>query len=465
MLRYFRINDPYRLLGLFVLLGMLCLPLFIDSAGTTLPELKTFLVGEKVAEGHALYSEIIDTTPPFASWFYGICDWIFGRNLTGRHLVTFVILFLQSAFLGIILIDKKAFPENTYIPSLLFSLLTLVSFDVLSLTADIASFGFLLLTLNTMLTEIEFRVQRDETIFNLGLFVSLASLFNFSYVIYLPGIFIILLIFTRNNVRKYLLMVVGFLLPHMVLFCLFYLYGHGEELWGRFYLPNLTFSSHSLMSIKSLLFLCAAPLFYLFVSLFILNRDAHLTKYQSQMLQAMFVWFLIALVQLYFTPDLRPQSLLPLAPPVCFFFTHFLLLIRRRKFAEINTWVLLLGIAGVMYLARYKKAVPIDYSRLLANSPSVLFTGKRILVLDNDPGIYLSNTLSPSFIDPNLTKEIFDGPQYYENVLLVNRLFNQDAPEIILDPDNRMDKFFDRLPGLKGRYTKSENGYWVLINN
>ncbi|MBX2944387.1 MAG: hypothetical protein KF725_01035 [Cyclobacteriaceae bacterium] len=463
MLRYFRINDPYRLIGLLGLLVALCLPLLMDTPQTTLPELKSFLVGEKVSDGFGLYHELIDSTPPFAAWFYGACDFLFGRSLTARHIAALLILFFQSAFLGIVFIDKKVFAENTYIPTLIFSILTLISFDFLSLTADLLAFGFLLLALNALLTEIEFRVQRDETIFNLGLFISFASLCNFSYIIFLPGIILILLLFTRNTLRKHLLLLTGFLLPHLILCSVYYINGNLGDLWNRFYWFGLSFPNEKLVSLKSLLILTSVPLVYLFISVFILGRDARLTKYQSQLLQTMFLWLLIGLLQIYFTPDLRPQNLLPLLPAVSFFLTHFLLLIRRRKFAELSIWMLLIGVVCGQYLTRYNKLTSVDYASLFVNASSFTITDKNVLLLADQPGIFLNNKLSPPFINWPLTKEIMDGPQYYENLLLVSRLFEKDLPEVIVDPENKMEKFFERLPVLKIRYSKSLQGYWQLI--
>ena len=300
MLSYFRINDPYRLLALFALLTLVWLPMFIDTPPLTVPEVKSFVIGEKVSEGFNLYSELIDSTPPLASWFYGITDWIFGRHITGRHIMSFIILFMQSAFLGIVFISKKAFPENTYIPSLIFSLLTLISFDMLSLTADLAAFGFLLLALNSLLTELEFRSDHDETVFNLGLFTSFASLLNFSYSLYLPGFILILIFFTRKMLRNYLLMLIGFLLPHLLLVVIFYLKGNASDLWQNFYLPNLSFPNESLLSVKSFFVLGSLPMLYLVISVIMLNRKAHLTKYQSQVMQTMWLWMFIAFVQIYF---------------------------------------------------------------------------------------------------------------------------------------------------------------------
>jgi hypothetical protein len=466
MLSYFRINDPYRLIGLLVIMTLLCLPLFIDSTPLTYPELKSFVIGEKVREGNSLYSELLESTPPLASWLYSACDWVFGRNLTVRHILAFLILFTQSAFLGIMLIDKKVFGENTYIPSLLFSLLAFISFDSISLTSDLFAFGFMLLALNNLFKEIEFRIQRDETIFNLGFFISLASLLCFSYSIYLPGAIIILALFTRSTPRKYLLMVLGFLLPHLFLACIYYSNGNLSALWYYFYVPSLSFSSESLMSAGSLLILCAIPLFYLFLSLFILNRDARLTKYQSQIFQAMFVWFIIALVQVFFAEDRRPQSLIPLIPPTSFYLTHFLLLIRRRKFAEINLLILVIAIVTVAYLARYNKIDRIRYEGLVVKQESAPINQKRILVLDHQPALFVDNKLATPFYDWDMSRTIFEQPNYYDHMLMVYRSLEEDLPEVIIDPKNLMEDFFSRLPALQSKYEKSTEGYRLKkINN
>lgn len=464
LLRYFRINDPYRLLALAGLFTVLVLPLFIDPLPLTLPELQSILLGQKVAEGFNLYSEIVDATPPLASWFYGLINWVLGENLTLRHICAFVILLFQGAFLSIILIEKKAFTENTYIPSLIFLTLTLLSFDNFSLTADLGAFGFLLLALNSLLTEIEFKVQRDETIFSIGLFISLATLFNFSCIIYLPGVVLILILFTRNEVRKYLLMITGFMLPHLVIAAVYFINGNLHDIWQSFYLTNLVFPTASLISFKSTLILCSVPLVYLLIAVVVLNREARLTKYQSQILTAMFLWFTIGLIQIYFTPQFRPQSLLPILPAVSFFFTHFLLLIRRRKFAEINVWVLLLGILTTLYLARYSK-MDVDYSRLIVQTNQNELTAKRLLILDETISGYANNIIAPPLINWKLTREIFDHPHYYEHILQVHRLFEADPPELIIDPENKMQPFFDRIPDLQNKYRRSEEGKWVLIEN
>jgi len=195
------------------------------------------------------------------------------------------------------------------------------------------------------------------------------------------------------------------------------------------------------MSGKSMLVLCAMPLLYLFISLFILNRDARLTKYQSQIFQAMFLLFMVAFIQVFFAADRRPQSMIPFIPPVSFFLTHFLLLIRRRRFAEIHLWTLLIGIVTVAYLARYDKIGYIQYKDLIVNDNLGSVHGKRILVLKDQPEKFVNNHLAAAFYEWKLCRPIFEEPDYYQNVQIVDELFERDLPEEIIDPNNLMEGF------------------------
>jgi hypothetical protein len=438
--------------------------MLIDTPEVTLPELKSFLIGEKVSEGYALYSEIIDDTPPLAMWWFGLMEMIFGRSLTAWHLIAFLILFIQSAFWGIILIDKKVFPENTYIPSFLFSILTFLSVDFFTVSSDLLAFGFILLALNNLLKEIEFREQRDDSIFNLGVYVGIASLFSFSYIIYLPGILLMMPLFTRASMRKFLFPIFGCLLPHLILAAVTYYRGTLSFWWQYYYVSGFQFETDTLMTIKSLLWLAAIPLAYLIISFLVVSREVRLTKYQSQVVQVMFLWLIITFLQLFLSKDLRPQSLLPLLPPVSFFLTHFLLTIRRKKFAELHFWIIAIGIVSVSYCARYNMLESVQYDRLVVHQEPTKIQNKKILVLDKNYSFYLVNQMAPAFTNSTLREAIFTEPGYYENVLLVNRMFESDLPDVIVDSRQLMKAYFDRIPALQKKYVPTPEGY-RLVNN
>ena len=460
LLRYFRINDPYRLFGLLALFLLIQVPMLIDSPEITYPELKGLVVGEKIHNGSTLYVSLVEAVAPAAGWFDGLMDLLFGRSVLARRILAFMIVFLQASYLGIVFANKKAFVENTYIPSLIFAILFCFSFDTLSLTPELIGSSFLLPALSNLFREIEFREQRNESIFNLGIYVSLASLFAFSYALFLPGALITLTIFTRSSPRKYLLLAFGFLLPHLCLISSYFLMDELKGLWEYFYLPNLSLRSTHLVSNFSLMVLGAIPLFFLIISLVMMTRDARLSKYQTQLVQTMFFWMLFAFLQGLYSKDIRPQNFITLIPALSFYITHFLLLIRRRKFAEMNIWVFLIGVVAVNYLARYDLLQSVHYDRLFVPEQNVSNGDKKMLVLDDDWSIYRYHTMASPFLNWELAERTFSHPEYYDNVLRVFEGMDNDPPDIIRDKNDLLKPFLDRIPELRKRYYKEGIYYY-----
>jgi len=54
MLRFFRINDPYRLLAILIFLILVSLPLMINRPELTKPELKSMIIGEAMDNGQMM---------------------------------------------------------------------------------------------------------------------------------------------------------------------------------------------------------------------------------------------------------------------------------------------------------------------------------------------------------------------------------------------------------------------------
>jgi hypothetical protein len=458
LLQYFRINDPYRIIGLLVILLVLYVPLLIDTPPITFPELNTLIVGQKVLAGSALYTQVIDSIAPFTGWLSGLTTWIFGDSVLGRHVLAFILLFVEAVMLGLIFIDKKAFPDSSFIPSLIFGILCVFSFDSVSLSGELIGAFFLLMTLNSVYKEIEFREENFEMVMKAGLFTGIASLFEFSFSIYVFAVLIILILYTRTSGRKILLLFVGYLLPHLLLVSIYFIKGGVSELWNYFYLPNLGFNGDSYIGTSSLLMLLSVPLFYFAASLVTLNRESRFTKYQSQLLQAMFFWTLFSIIQVYYSKSFRPHSFITVMIGFSFFISHFFLIVMRRRFAEMAFWIFLAGIASVSYYTRYGPAKEVTYERLLVPDQNTNLSGRKIVVLADSLQMYQHNTMATPFLNWSLSEEIFMNPEYYDNISQVNAGF-QEKPDVIIDPKNLMMPFLERIPELQRAYTRTSGGY------
>ena len=457
MLHFFRFNDPYRLLAVLILLVAMSLPIFIQPMPITIQELKDIVLGELLNSGKIIYLQVVDDTPWFASWLAKAVEFVVGRSILMRHIIALLIIFFQAAFFAFILIRNRAYNESNYLPAFIFGVICFFSFDMLSLSRELLASTFLLLALNNIFKEIEFKVQRDEIILNIGVFLGIASLLVFSYTVFLIGSLVILFVFTRITLRKSLLLTFGFIFPHLTLICLFYFRDGLPEFVQYFYGSNFTFHSTNLVSWKSIFWMSSGIILFFFFALIMLNREARFTKYQSQLMQLMLLWLVISFIEIGITRELTPHSFITFAPPLAYFISHYILLIRRKWIAESMMWIFLLSTIGISTASRLNKIKSIDYSGLFVRDSKYksFIKGKKILVLGHDYAIYENNRAASYFLNWSLSKEIFENPEYYESVILVQNSFECDMPDIIIDENGWMKKFFLRLPVLNAQYEKS----------
>lgn len=461
MLRFFRINDPYRLVAILIFLVLFSLPLMINPAGLTKPELKSMVIGEALDNGQMMYTEIFDSTAPMAAGTFGFIDWLMGRSIIGRQIIALILIFFQAAFFAILLINNKAYADNTYVPGLLYGLLCFFSFDFLSVTPELLGSTVLLLALNNLFREIEFRVQREGTIINVGFYIGLASVFVFTYSIFLLAAFVILIMFARISFRKSLLLTFGFFLPHVVI-GVYYFYNDAlPDFWNNFYLENLRHTDINLISGKSLLILGILPITYFVFSLFMMTREARFTKYQSQLFQVMFLWLAFCVVEFFLTRQLTPHSLIIVIPSLAYFFSHYLLLIRRKWIAESMLWILICGVIGMNLLASKGRMGSVDYSRMFVAQKSAPVTGRRVMVLGDDLSVYRNNDLGGYFLDWRLSERTLNGVQYYDHVLKIAEMFHKFPPDVIVDESGIFGSLATRIPSLNSKYHKQGDNLYL----
>ena len=141
-------------------------------------------------------------------------------------------------------------------------------------------------------------------------------------------------------------------------------------------------------------------------------------------------------------------------PSLSFFFTHFFLLIRRKRIAEAYLWILLLGVVSISNLARHNSLTRVSYAELFVPDQSQYPKNSAVLVLDDDWSIYRDNTLASPFFNWKLSGDIFLHPEYYENVIQVYDGLKSDRPDIIRDKSNLLRPFLDRMPELNELYER-----------
>ncbi|HNR74905.1 MAG TPA: hypothetical protein PKM03_11795, partial [Cyclobacteriaceae bacterium] len=150
------------------------------------------------------------------------------------------------------------------------------------------------------------------------------------------------------------------------------------------------------------------------------------------------------------------------APPLAYFISHFILLIRRKWIAELLLWGFAAGIVTVAYLARYDKIDSIDYQKIYFNKVDAAPVNKRILVLDEQWGYFENNTLATGFYEWKISQKYFRETDYFQNVVLIDKAFENDLPELIVDPNQVMPGVFKRIPAIAKQYVKHGTTYQLI---
>lgn len=459
MLQLFRVNDPYRVFFLLVLLMLGFVPVLFLAPLVTHPVLHSFLLGEAANTGLKLYAELIDSTAPLTVWVFRGLDFLFGRSLAARGWVALLILFWEGAFFVRLLIANRVYPDSTYVPGLIFVILCFISFDFFTVTPALLGSLMLLFALNFLFREIEFREQRDETIFLVGFYLGAATLFLFSYGVFFIGTVVLLGIYTRLTVRRVLLLLLGFGFPHLLFTTYHFYQGTLPAWWAHFYEANLTLVTRSYLETGSLFWLALIPSAYLIFSLFLMSREARFTKYQSQLFQVMFWWMVFSALEWLITRERTPQSLITFLPPASYFISYYLLLIRRRWIAEWMTRLLLIFIVAGFYVHRSGTLALVDYDGLCVRAASPLVPQqKKIMALVPQRDFYLHHEMGGGFLDYTLSAKLLSA-EYMEPVERVAQMIKKNPPDVIWDPRHRLEPFMSHLPAVAVQYQRQGDMY------
>jgi len=459
MIRFFSINDPYRLLIVLAFMILMGTVAHHHLPEATFAETKGMVVGEMMSDGLLLYDEIRDSTPPLTAITHRAAVGLFDRDLAMRRSVTVLLLFLQAALLGFLLSNNRAFDQPGYLPSFIYAVLVFFSFDSVTYTREVWASLFLLLAMDRLLRQIQFRNQNESNLTILGIFTGLSTLFVFTYSVFYIAILIVLILNSRPQLRQILLFTTSFLFPHIILFCVYFLFDAGAALQSSFYIPNFEFNARSFMKAQSIIMLAAVPLIYLVFAFAMAFRDSRMTKYQSQIFQIMIFWLLFGIIEVWIARQRTAQSLIVCAAPAAYLITFYLIKIKRKRIANFMLLVLTgatlitggLGISG--------KIKSIDYSLNFPGTENTEIAGKRILVLSDRIDFYSKNRAAGFFPEWNLCESFFRAPGYYEHVEILYQAFKKNPPEVIIDPENLMPRVFYYLPELCTSYRKSGDKY------
>jgi hypothetical protein len=466
LLGYFRINDPYRLVIIFILLLILRLPYLISSEWLSIPELKWMLIGERMNDGAMLYVDIWDDIAPLSALVYKGINFAAGRALIAFQVLGLMVFYFQIFYINLIALRLKMYNENNYLPALFYGILGLLSFNMLTLSPVLMGMTFVLFSINNLLRHVESRNRTDANLINIGLFTGIAMLFYlpFAFAIFIHAV--ILLFFTNTLTRRYLLLLYGLIMPIAMTWVYYVWNGETSNFYHNYLFALFRAHPASILSLKTILILSGLTvLLYVFASFKTLSGSGF-NIFQVRIQKTMFFASVVSLGIWLLYSDRAGYSLVVFVPWAAFFFAHFFLSIRSGLKRELSFLVYLLSILILYFGVAFRLPAingHVDYADLIVQQQAdqrIPYRDKKILVLGPDIQPYLHGKVSTPYFNWSLSKDQLEGLNYYDNLEAIGRNIRGDMPDYIIDQVGLVPRLFEKIPLLGREFVPVGNGIY-----
>ncbi len=457
MLRFFRINDPYRLAIIFVLLVLIR---FIQSYfinDVSYFELKWLLLGDWLGQGFTMYSETFDYTGPIAAFIYKYLDLIFGRSQFIHHMFSSLVIIFQAGIFNQLLLKNKAYDENSYLPAFLYMILMVSVPDYMALSPQLLSLTFILLALRNVLRRIDNQVT-DELFLNSGIFIGIATMIYLPSIIFFLVFLFALILFSTAVPRRLALYLFSFLLAFSM--CALYFYWRGD-MWifiNSYLIQNLLVNVKSLISLQDML-LISAGFFLIFVlGVFKTWGAARLTNFQQKIQQVIWLMFLGGVVTFFMSNENALLELVFIVPVIAYFWTHYFILIRRRIFRFLMPGLLIIGLLIYSAYSYQTLTYPLE-------ATTIEDASEKTMVLGGDLSYYKTLNMGTPCFNSHLSALAFNGLDYYESAGDLYKLFQKANPQTVIDDMDVMPQVIQRFPNLASDYERIESNRYVKVSN
>ena len=467
MIRYFKINDPYRLLVLLVFLSVGRLPWLLGDPGPTLPELDWLVAGERLSTGSLLYAELWDELGPLSALVYSAIDFVFGRSVLSYRIAGLILYFFQTGYFNHFLRKRKAFSEYTYVPAFIYALLGMMFFDTITLSPQLMALTALLGSIDSSFGIIASREQPRNLVLNTGLLLATAALFYLPIIVFAIPILTGLLLYSNLRAKGFFLLFYGILAPFLLLWLYYYWRGETTALQISYFHSLFRGSERTLLSLTAASAGLALPAITTVFSVAKVLRHPGFINYQVCLqwiiillgIAALFIWLLWS--------DRSGSASVIFVAPMAFFMAQFFQILKKAWIREGLAVLIILFIAYMNFGPRKGPASRLpDYTKSLIAVPKeypALPSGTKVLVIGDDRSYYLHHRLATPYFKWRLSKQQLERLDYYDNLVDIFLNFRADMPGVIIDQHSIMPEIFSKIPSLREAYRQgADNGVYYL---
>lgn len=414
-----------------------------------------------MASGATLYQDLWDDFAPLSAGFYWLIESVFNRSAFVYHIVAIFLIILQGAILNYSSLKHKLYNENSYTLALIYVLLFISFFDFYLLSPVLLGNTFVILALNKLITHIQTWQKSDDRILTIGLFLGISTLFYVPYFIFSLLVFFSFIFFTGTSVRRNMLFIYGFLLPVIITWLYYVWHDSGYEFIYQVVYSVLIFKSIYYTDLISIMIIGLVPSLFTFYSALKTFSSTGYTNFQVRIQQLMIFMLVLGLIVFSLANYKAPHALIIFFVPAAFFLNHFFLRIQRMLWQEVTFTIFVLLIVLVNYgsLGDWLftgKFIKEENMLVTATRYDNLTRNKKVLVLDQNLSVYKNSELATPYFNYKLSLNHFANPGYYDNLTAILENFDEDTPEVIIDPNKHMSAIFERIPVLAEQYRKHQ---------
>ncbi|MCF2442922.1 hypothetical protein L0657_03060 [Dyadobacter sp. CY345] len=461
MLSFFRVNAAYQMISVVVFFLLLRLPFFFGGIPLLIPELSWMLVGEQMNHGFMLYRDVWDNVSPFSGLAYWLIDSVFGRSQGVYQLIAAGLGIIQILYFNYVIFSREVFPERTYIPGALYAIFLNISFDLGTLSPMLMANTFLLFAFG-LIVKILVRREATNQVFEMGLYIGIATLFYLPASLFMVWAFLALLFYTGATIRHHLLGLFGSLFPLLMVLLFFYMNDGIESLNRNLLTSVFQVKQYNLTDFSSLLASLLLPLGFGILGFMRIFTTLRFVNYQTRIQQVMALWFIVSVFTIPLMQYLAPMQFVIFIPPAAFFATHYFQSFKRKSFGDEFQFMLMTAVIVFIQYQGTRGILPgismgkLENLRSKSASLPAEIKNKRILVLGQHAGEYMENYSATPYLNWDLSSYDLRNLDNFDSVIHVYDNFRKDPPDYVIDKVNIMPKLLSRVPALQSQYKLSQ---------
>lgn len=457
MLKFFSINDVFRLIFVFIILLGIRIPFIMFNDDVMISELNHLVIGQKMNEGLLIYKSIVDFTAPFSALVYHLMFWLFGKSVVALQVLSIFVVALQIVIFNYWVNRLELLTERTYFPAVIYAVVSSCTMAFQTLSPMMMATTFLMLATFKALQVMQ-QGDVSEVAYKSGIYLGIAILFYSPMMFFVIPLLISLLAYSNIKPKKYIVSAYGVLFPLLCIGVFFF--------WKRalsFYLIEIVYYAFSLSKrvLVSVEGVAIAFLLLFILSVIGFQKGLFSQRYISFQKRSITVFFFVTIGFLFiigFAPSIN-YTLFYALVPVAAYYISILFDVRHiiNKIEIGFTVVIVLLMMGGYVHFFYEE----PFEKSIVGTPTDKLKGK-VLVLGDDISLYGEQDVVPAtgFVNWGLSKRYFldDSEEHVEKV---KEFFERDTPVYIQDQENAL-ALYAKQDWFSEKYKEISQGIYQL---